>query len=122
MFYRRSPLKRICLPRVLNCLLASPNRVKEVEQKYSLCESCHNRKYAYQHVHIVNSVEHRIVRILVITTRCTGYPNKVHWEEHSITSDYCQPEVCVPQFAIHHTPIHFWEPMINTREHSKYGR
>src|SRR6056297_1062094 len=89
MLHRGSPFQSIRTPRILRCFWSAENTVEEVQEEYPLRHRCDDGKHRNNYVQIDKRIEHRVLGIIVITSRCTGQTSEVHREKHTIPGDNC---------------------------------
>src|SRR5690606_3497166 len=115
----RSPLQGVGSPWVLGSLSSSVHAVEEVEQEDELRSEGDDRGSRYKHVQVSIMLSEGEVGPGIVSSREARNTDVVHWEKHQIHTCEGQPEVDISQLRIHHSAKQFWEPVIDTGDHSE---
>ena len=113
-----SPFECVGFPRVLYSAFSVENAAEEIVKEHKLERAAYKGEYRDDHVDVLQVVKKRERRIVIITTRKTGHPDKVHREEYPVGTHRSHPEMYVTHILVEHAPEHFWIPVVDTGEHS----
>jgi len=119
---RCRPLQSIGLPWVLRSLGSAPHGVEEVEDEDQLRDTTQDGEHRDDDVDVLQFVEDGEFGVAVVATWKARQSGEVHGEEYTIGRNEGQPEVPVAQGLVHHSAVHFGEPVVHPCEHAEDGR
>src|SRR5690606_6567289 len=114
-----SPFQCSRSPWVHRSLFTFENAIEEIVSEQELCSKGKYRSYGDERIHIREDARKVVASKLIITTWEPGNTYVVHRNEYHIQPNECEPEMNLPQGIVHHFPVHFREPVVDSREQTK---
>src|SRR5690606_6620535 len=98
---------------------AIKNRIQVVPKESQLCKSGYNGRPGYEFVDGEPTFHECEFSESIVPARYAINAHEMHGEKYQVCTNKGYPEMQVAKLFIHHSPVHFREPMINACKHTE---